>query len=303
MTRFKDWPFELGEEVSLCWLRSPWKDPVTRDWLATAVFRRQSGEFRDVTFYWSAFPRLRFGLSFQDARQIGPVLKKEQIYRLNLGSTVLYEITRAYDIPEIQQYGIQGQENLEEYCLNIMSTKLKQRVILPALVYIQSRLATFEKLALGILEPNYFERYILNHHVAEDTLFLDLSADAPKKLLHPKCQETIAGLLYEPTFRAIWDMVRRERLLTSKQQVPLSTVPLVTHLPQRITSSVLVSGINIGSSLLIQRILELGIDLPLPFNRVIVTHPAYDGLKEVPLYTNTNQKHRNGTTIVMCLNK
>ena len=186
MTRFKEWPFDPEEVVSLRWFRSPWKDPVTHDWLATAVFQRQSGEFRDVTCDWSAFPRLRFGVSFQDAKLVGPIIDLDKLYDVNFGPSLLYKVVKAYDIDEFQKHWIQGKENLEEYAMIMEFDTSSQRLILPMLVYIQSCLTTFRHLALGILEPNYFERYIRNHHVAEDTLFLNLLADAPKKLSHPK---------------------------------------------------------------------------------------------------------------------
>ncbi|MEA5497545.1 hypothetical protein VB834_28580 [Limnoraphis robusta Tam1] len=61
IVRLSEWPFDQDECVTLWWLRSPWRESTHRQWRTTAVFKQESGEFREVDFPWGLIPWLRLG--------------------------------------------------------------------------------------------------------------------------------------------------------------------------------------------------------------------------------------------------
>ena len=268
--RLNEWLFDDDEQVTLWWLRSPWRESMYRQWRTTAVFKQKSGEFREVDFPWGLMPWLRLGQVFQMGQ---PVWNKAEgkVFKLVIPDSSTATLARASTIPTLANYLLQGEDNLAEYCIRFQ-TEQTVTIVIPVLECIRAFLLPNKTLAFGLLEPNYFERVITRNEINQGKLSLDFSGDVPKKILSRSLVFRIARLLHDSSFRLAWDRVYRDRLSRSTQETWNTSIPLTTNLP-KFASTWHVRGILTGQVLLVQQILEVIPTRSLPFTELEFTHP------------------------------
>ncbi|MBD1825694.1 hypothetical protein H6F51_24815 [Cyanobacteria bacterium FACHB-DQ100] len=195
-------------------MRSPRLDPVNRSWIATAIFRRLSGECQEIDFPWREFWRTRQGWIYRDGR-INTWLQDLTQFRIERRKIKLAEAPKtillsAQEALDTNHNLIQGAKNLSEFCIELRVDQLV--LVIPVLVLIRS-LTPSRHLAFGILEPNYPERIMTGWEVEKDTLYLNFSDEVPHSSRTKPFVKTIAELLYDTLFRRIWDSVYRNRIL------------------------------------------------------------------------------------------
>jgi len=270
IVRLNEWLFDDDEQVTLWWLRSPWRESMYRQWRTTAVFKQKSGEFREVDFPWGLMPWLRLGQVFQMGQ---PVWNEAEgkVFKLVIPDSSTATLARASTIPTLANYMLQGENNLAEYCVRFQ-TEQTVTIVIPVLECIRAFLLPNKTLAFGLLEPNYFERVITRNEINQGKLSLDFSGDVPKKILSRSLVFRIARLLYDSSFRLAWDRVYRDRLSRSTQDTWNTSIPLTTNLP-KFASTWHVRGVLTGQILLVQQILEVIPTRSLPVNELEFTHP------------------------------
>ena len=271
IVRLNEWLFDDDEQVTLWWLRSPWRESIYRQWRTTAVFKQKSGEFREVDFPWGLMPWLRLGQVFQMGQ---PVWNQAEgrIFKLVIPDSSTATLAKASAIPILANYLLQGENNLAEYCVRF-ETEQTVTIVIPVLECIRAFLIPNKTLAFGLLEPNYFERVITRNEINQGRLSLDFSSDVPKKILSRSVVFRIARLLYDSSFRSAWDRVYRDRLSRSTQDTWNTSIPLTTDLP-KFASTWHVRGILTEQILLVQQILEVIPTRSLPFTELEFTHPS-----------------------------
>ncbi|HEY9697873.1 MAG TPA: hypothetical protein V6D10_11460 [Trichocoleus sp.] len=270
IVRLSDWQFDPREKVTLWWLRSPWRESIHRQWRITAVFKRESGEFKEVDFPWGLLPWLKLGQIFQDGQPIWNEAVGDN-FELKIGNASTATLSTSANIPTLANYLLQGRNNLAEYCFKLQTQK-QVTIVIPVLECIRAFLVPNKSLAFGLLEPNYFERIVTRNEITGLKLLLDFSEDVPKKILSRPLVFRIARLLYDSSFRAAWDRVFRDRLSQTAQTNWNASIPLVTSLPN-FSSTWHVRGMLTGQVLLVQQIMEVSPSQSLPFTELEFTHP------------------------------
>ncbi len=270
IVRLSTWPFDEDEFVTLWWLRSPWREAVNRQWRVTAVFKRESGEFKEVDFPWGLIPWLRLGQVFQNGQPIWNETTGN-IFKLTIPDSSSATLFKAADIPIIANYLLEGESNLREYCIKFQTQK-GITLVFPVLECIRAFLVPNKTLAFGLLEPNYLERVITRNEIIGKKLFLDFSEDIAKRVLSRPLAFFLARLLHDSSFRSAWDRVYRDRYRLASLGNWNSSIPLMTNLPS-FTSTWHVRGLLTGQILLIQQILEVAPARSLPFSELEFTHP------------------------------
>ncbi|MBD1842457.1 hypothetical protein H6F89_03310 [Cyanobacteria bacterium FACHB-63] len=270
IVRLSEWPFDDEEQVTLWWLRSPWRESIHRQWRTSVVFKRQSGEFREVDFPWGLVPWLRLGQVFQAGQPLWNEAEGE-IFELAIPDSSMATLSRASAIPTLANYLLEGESNLAEYCVKFQ-TQHSITIVIPVLECIRAFLIPNKTLAFGLLEPNYFERVIVQNEIKQGKLSLGFSGDMPKKILSRSLVFRIARLLYDSSFRSAWDIVYRDRFSQASQDTWNTSIPLTTSLP-KFASTWHVRGLLTGQILLIQQIVEVAPTRSLPFTELEFTHP------------------------------
>lgn len=270
IVRLSNWLFDPGEKVTLWWLRSPWREAMHRQWRITAVFRRASGEFREVDFPWGLLPWLRLGQVFEDGQPVWDT-KRGDIFRIQVPDSSSIRLTKAANLSLLNKRLPQGEANLAEYCITIGAQQ--SYAILPVLECIRAFLTPNKSLAFGLLEPNYFERIITRNEVIGDKLHLDFSKDIPQRVLNRSLVFFMARLLHDPSFRNAWNSVYHDRLSQANQSNWNTAIPLRTLLPQ-LGATWLVRGVLLERVLFVYEILEVEPSRSLPFKELEFTHPG-----------------------------
>jgi len=269
IVRLSEWPFDEDEFVTLWWLRSPWRESTHRQWRTTAVFKQESGEFREVDFPWGLISWLRLGQVFQNGQ---PIWNEStgNVFKLVIPDSSSATLSKAADIPTIARYLLEGESNLAEYCLKFQTQK-GITLVLPVLECIRAFLVPNKTLAFGLLEPNYFERVITRNEIIDRKIFLDFSQDIAKKVLSKPFAFCVARLLHDSSFRSAWDRVYRDRLSQASQVNWNTSIPVMTNLPS-FSSTWHVRGLLTAQILWIQQILEVAPARSLPFSELEFTH-------------------------------
>jgi hypothetical protein len=283
--RLSDWLFDPGEKVTLWWLRSPWQEALHRQWRTTAVFRRASGEFREVDLPWGLFPWLRLGQVFEDGQPVWDN-KRGNTFRIQVPDSSSIRISRAADLPLLHERLPQEEANLSEYCIRVGAQQ--SYAILPVLECIRAFLIPNKSLAFGLLEPNYFERIITRNEIIGDKLHLDFSTDIPQRVLNESLVFFVARLLHDPSFRTAWDSVYHDRRYQTNQAAWSAAIPLRTFLP-KLGSTWLVRGELMERVVLVHEVLEVEPSHSLPFKELEFTHP---GIKKREFVKSTTAKRR-----------
>src|SRR4028119_2366104 len=145
IVRLSEWPFDEDEFVTLWWLRSPWRESTHRQWRTTAVFKQESGEFREVDFPWGLISWLRLGQVFQNGQ---PIWNEStgNVFKLVIPDSSSATLSKAADIPTIAHYLLEGESNLAEYCLKFQTQK-GITLVLPVLECIRAFLVPNKTLA------------------------------------------------------------------------------------------------------------------------------------------------------------
>jgi hypothetical protein len=289
---YKEWSFQAGEGVAFWWMRSPRLDPVNRLWIATAIFRRLSGECQEIEFPWREFWRAHQGWIYRDGR-INTELEDLAQFGIQRRRIDLAEASTPILLSAREALGaghklIQGAKNLSEFCIKFRIRNLV--LVIPVLALIQS-LTPSIYLAFGILEPNYPERILMGWEVEKDTLYLNFSNEVPHSSLTKPFVKTIAELLYDTSFRRIWGSVYRNRLLDLASHRFLSwedEIPLKIEFPE--CSAIFVWGVCYrlieftNGALYTEGFLVHEISLKrkivfLPFIQIEVRHPNLNGVR------------------------
>jgi len=292
IVRLNEWPFDKDEFVTLWWLRSPWREAVNRQWRITTVFKRESGELKEVDFPWGLIPWLRLGQVFQNGQPIWERTEGQK-FQLTVPAVTSATLLSANSIPSLAQYLHDSESNLDEYCVTFSNQK--QIVVIPVLECIRAFVIPNKSLAFGLLEPNYFERIITRNEIIADKLSLDFSADIPKSILSKPVVFFIARLLHDPSFRSAWDRVYSDRLSTSTDTNWNTSIPLITNLPA-LAPNWQVRGLLSGQTLLVQQILEVQPAQFLPFSKLEFTHPGIKKRKYIQRQTTNGQRQRKVVT-------
>ncbi|PSB34403.1 hypothetical protein [Stenomitos frigidus] len=270
IVRLSDWLFDPGEKVTLWWLRSPLREGMHRQWRTTAVFRRTSGEFREVDFPWGLLPWLRLGQVFEDGQPVWDT-KRGDIFRIQVPDSSSMRLSRAANLSVLQERLPSEAANLSEYCITIGAQQ--SYAILPVLECIRAFLTPNKSLAFGLLEPNYFERILIRNEVIGDKLHLDFSKDIPQRVLNRSLVFFMARLLHDQSFRNAWNSVYHDRLRRAEQASWNTAIPLRTLLPQ-LGATWLVRGVLLERVLFVYEILEVEPSRSLPFKELEFTHPG-----------------------------
>lgn len=273
-------------------MRSPHLDPVNRSWIATAIFRRLSGECQEIEFPWREFWRARQGWIYRDGRinteledltQFG--IERRRIKLAERPKTILLSTQEALDT---NHNLIQGSKNLSEFCIELRVRRLV--LVIPVLALIRS-LTPSRHLAFGILEPNYPERIMTEWEIEKDTLYLNFSDEVPHSSLTRSFVETIAELLHNTSLRRVWHSVYCNRILDHTNHRFSSweaEIPLKIEFPE--CSTIIVQGVPYGSiefidgliyteRFLVQDILLQRKIVFLPFTQIEVRHPNLNGVR------------------------
>lgn len=285
VVRLSNWLFNPGEKVVLWWLRSPWREAVHRQWRITAVFRRASGEFREVDFPWGLLPWLRLGQVFEDGQPVWDT-KRGDIFRIQVPDSSAIHLSSAANVPFLQERLPPGEANLSEYCIKVGAQQ--SYALLPVLECIRAFLSPSKSLVFGLLEPNYFERIITRNEIIGDKLHLDFSKDIPQRVLNRSLVFFMARLLHDPSFRNAWNHVYYDRLHQSNQTNWNTAIPLRTLLP-KLGSTWLVRGVLLDKVLLVHEILEVEPSQSLPFKELEFTHP---GIRKREFFRNDAAKRQ-----------
>ena len=126
--KFKHWPFDKTEAVSLHWLRSPYHAGKMKQWQMQAVFRRENGTLHDLAVPWGALPAFRLGSVYRDGKLTGesPLGTRMQI---GFCSSPKVSICDAISVP--RQYELRTRFNLQEKCVVIWNRG--ERIVVPCL--------------------------------------------------------------------------------------------------------------------------------------------------------------------------
>lgn len=235
------WPFSLGERAILKWLCSPWKDPVSNNWIVTGIFATTSGVIRELNFPWQNLPvlRLGWGAEFLEAptKSISwgpkrPFPSTEYF----LGEEIDLEIDSrmkfcyAANIPDLKHYLPSNTTNFYEQCIMVSSSH--GLLVITVIEYIRAFLIGHGQLAEGILEPNYLERILTRYELAESNLKLEFSTDILARHVSQPLIICVAQLLCDASFRKSWNQVYHNRRLNAISSYWNNPIPLATQLPQ-----------------------------------------------------------------------
>lgn len=270
IVRLSEWPFDEDEFVTLWWLRSPWRESAHRQWRTTAIFKHESGEFREVDFPWGLISWLRLGQVFQNGQPIWNQTTGD-VFKLVIPDSSSATLSPAADIPMLANYLLEGESNLAEYCVKFQTSN-GITLVISVVECIRAFLVPNKTLGFGLLEPNYFERVITQNEIIGKKLFLGFSEDMAKQVLSKPFAFFVARLLHDSSFRSAWDRVYRDRLSQASQVNWNTSIPLMTNLPS-FSSTWHVRGLLTGQILWIQQILEVAPARSLPFSELEFTHP------------------------------
>ena len=196
------WPFAPNQVVTLYWIRSPQRDPVSGQWMTTAVFQDEYRILHEVSVPWGFLPWLKLGQSYRNGIPLADSSR---------GHTAALDVLDRWDARVLEAgqiipragYLLQIRLNLAEPCWAFFRGA-QTRVILqvegiPALV------APTRFLALGCMEPSFLDTIVRHSQIERDTFYIQFSADVPIRLLTRAFVLQVAYLLLDPSLGRCWD--------------------------------------------------------------------------------------------------
>ena len=259
--RWSPWPFTPNQAVTLYWIRSPKPDPVSHQWMTTAVFQDKARNVHDVPVPWGFLPWLKLGNLYRNGISVGDLSQGNKIKLDGLDRWDV-QIAEAGQIIPREGYPLRTWLNLAESCW--VFSRGVQTVVIPQFEGIRALVAPTRFLALGCLQPSFLDTIVRDYHIKGDTLYIEFSADVPVRLLTRAVVLQLAYLLLDPSLRRCWDAIYPYRLRADQGHI---------QCPPPDVRSLVVRGQPMPKdTLLVYEILQAKLH-PLPVNQVLWRHP------------------------------
>lgn len=269
--RFKKWPFQPGEVVTLAWICSPYRtegDGKVHQWRMNLVFVNEHGESHVVKAAWRQLPLLKMGQYYKDGspleHEFQSVDKEISIARVNKPT-----LLRARSSFPIIFHAIEDPIIYEERCW-VWSGKGKDSTsyIIPVTVLLQSIFCQDSIMSEGILRETFLndvaaEQENQSIKVVFKSAFKLPRHEADRKNLVRVLARTLLDSSFEESFRSISNF----RAVSPNQ-------PLQCELPDlrgRMTARVIAD----EKRVLVQEILAYSPRRRLKAKTIGYVHPLY----------------------------
>ncbi len=276
--RLKPWRFGRDEKARLCWLCSPYKT-ADGSWFIKAAFLRKGSSDPEILEYpWGTLPLLRMGRFYIDGYLIDndPRFIPRSIPINNFRNGTL---CKASDIPRDLYDFFNGREFDGERVWKFWSNRIFYYV--PCIELLRAFLTPSKTLANLILKPNGLDFPIVEEQVYENLLYLSLTSDLPRSLVNIASVAHLAWLRHSPAARACWESVYNgvfAKAIAASPYQPASMlttgIPIELKPPIEKSCELHFNGVTFKQSCLILEILGAKQLDPLPFKKIVYTHPS-----------------------------
>jgi hypothetical protein len=199
--KFKDWPFNPTEKVSIHWFRSPYRNK-NGEWVFDVVFRQKNGSIQQhITIHWGALPWLRLGQYVINGKPLEQT-RKGEIKLLQFDNFYNGEIKSArYAIPKAA-YKLFVPENYNELCWTYPWNG--KQVVVPCIEITRAFLAPNRFLANAIINPAGIYNLVRNVKRTNDHLYLNLTKEIPKSYIDNRIINHMIWLLTNSKAQETW---------------------------------------------------------------------------------------------------
>jgi hypothetical protein len=261
--KWGDWPFPKDRVVTLHWIKSPFMEPVSRQWRTNAVFLNGS-ELKDVEVPWGAFPLLRCGHNYRDGLPLQNTTSASKIIDLRHEPTASIEEAGSVIPPYL--LSLQTRKNLAEKCW-VFSSANGQQMIIPIVEGIRTLIAPTRFLALHCLDPVFLGEVVRNYSLNGEKFSIEFTDEIPLSALTDGMVVHLVRLLLQPDYRAAWDAIY---FSLRKPGVARSSFPKV-NLPMPKLKRIVVRGRTAGDTFLVREIVRPEFPF-LPLAEIIWSH-------------------------------
>ncbi len=259
--RWSPWPFAPNQGVTLYWIRSPQRDPVSGQWMTTAVFQDDSQRLHEVSVPWGFLPWLKLGRLYRNGVPMGDASQGSLIAIDNLDQWDV-QIAEAGQVIPRTGYPLRTAMNLAEFCW--VFSRGARTVVVPQFEGMRSLVAPTRFLALGCLQPSFLDTIVRDYNIQGDILYMEFSKDMPVRLLTRATVLQLAHLLLDPSLRRCWDALYPYQLRTDSGRMAC---------PPPAVRNLVVRGQPMPTAtLLVYEVLEAKL-YPLPVHQVLWRHP------------------------------
>ncbi|MGK8612927.1 hypothetical protein ACRS4M_10715 [Streptococcus pneumoniae] len=219
--RFSNWPFKQGEEVSIHWIRSPYRKD-NGEWVFDVVFRRKNGAIdQTATIPWGALPWLRFGQYVIDGKPMKS-MGRGKIERLSLKQVQNGQIMPARKAFGKELYKLFYKENYEELCWVVEHAG--KDLVVPCIEIIRAFLTPSRFLANALLDPIGLNSLIEDTDETNGSFYIKLSKTIPKSYITRGLVAHLVWLYNDRFAKKSWDQVYQTFFRQAMQQNPFNPV-------------------------------------------------------------------------------
>ncbi|SMC05326.1 hypothetical protein SAMN00768000_2161 [Sulfobacillus thermosulfidooxidans DSM 9293] len=255
------WPFAPNQVVTLYWIRSPQRDPVSGQWMTTAVFQDDAQRLHEVSVPWGFLPWLKLGRLYRNGV---PVRDASQGCLIAIDDLDQWDvqIAEAGQVIPRTGYPLRTAMNLAEFCW--VYSRGARTVVVPQFEAVRSVVAPTRFLALGCLQPSFLDTIVRDYDIKGDILYMEFSKDMPVRLLTRATVLQLAHLLLDPSLRRCWDALYpyQRRIDSGRMACP----------PPDVRNLVVRGQPMLAATLLVYEVLEAKL-YPLPVHQVLWRHP------------------------------
>lgn len=219
--RFSNWPFKQGEQVSIHWIRSPYRKE-NGEWVFDVVFRRRNGAIdQTATIPWGALPWLRFGQYVIDGKPMKS-MGRGKIERLSLKQVQNGQIMPARKAFGKELYKLYYKENYEELCW-VIEHEGKDLVV-PCIEIIRAFLTPSRFLANALVDPIGLNSLIEDTDETNGDYYIKISKTISKSYLTRGMVAHLVWLYNDRFAKKAWDQVYQSFFRQAMQQNPFNPV-------------------------------------------------------------------------------
>lgn len=285
-------PFEKNEEVVLYWLCSPFKNR-NGNWTLRAVFKRATGELKEVYYPWGTLPGLFIGGIYKDGLYTEKSVLRESI-DITIPPNIKYKIDECFKIPPLLYNFYNKLEYGKQMCC--IFTINNTVYYIPCIEIIRSILCPYKFLLHRVIEPYSFKNLILKEEISNKYIKLFFSNDFPTTLTTKTALSHITWLNYNKKATHIWNEIYQSRLVyCSRYENPINllekSIPLAAGLPFDSKVTLSVKGVRMGNHFTILEITQIS-GLKHPFFILDFDHPKTNKPTAKSLPTNSKRTRR-----------
>ena len=269
--RFKQWPFQPDEVVTLAWICSPYRtsgDGKVHQWRMNVVFVNDQGESQTVKTSWRQLPLLKMGQYYCNGSPLENEFESVQaeiaIHQVNK-ATSLRAIT---SIPATFRLLSDPQIYHENCWVWSRKGKNSKTYIIPVIVLLQSLFCQDSILSEGILKETFLSTVDIENNNRNIKILFNSKFKLPRHESDRKTLvRTFARILLDSTFEDAFRSVSNFRALHSDQPLKCDLPVLRPKMTARIISD--------EKCVLVQEILAYAPRKRLDAKTLGYAHPLY----------------------------